>query len=513
MSRQAQGSIHRYSYRDFHHRVRRLGSALKHLDVRAGERVATFCWNHYRHLELYFAVPCFGAVLHTVNIRLSDDDLIYIFNHAEDTVIFVDDELVPVIERILPSLTAVRHIVIMGEEAVPNLSKRSLSYEELIQHGDESFAFGELDENLPSGMCYTSATTGKPKGVIYTQRAIYLHAMTLCLADVMAISEHDTVMPVVPMYHVNSWGLPFASIFAGANLVLPGPRPQARDLLRLIASEHVSFAAAAVTVGIDMLRELESEPEDISSLRQLMLGGQATPKAVMEKYLSQYGIPIFTAWGATETSPIATAVHIKKHERSLDDHAKIDIRVRQGVVVPGLELKVVNEQGEGVSWDDRQMGEIWVRGPWVATEYYRDSRSAEGFADGWWKSGDMATINEEGVLRLVDRAKDLIKSGGEWISSVQLENELMAHPAIVEACVVAVPHEKWIERPVAFVVSRDIASFRDEELEHWLTRKFPKWWVPDQFIRVDQIPRTGAGKFNKRELRERLRTLTQSDPG
>lgn len=503
-------NVFRYRYKDFGLRVRRLGHALEALGVRRGERVATLAWNHYRHLELYFAVPSYGAVLHTVNLRLGDEDLVYIVNHAEDAVVFVDLDLLPVVERLAPRLRSVRAYVVL-DSVLPSTRLRPVfAYEQLLEGSRSDYAFPTVDENAPAGMCYTSATTGRPKGVVYTQRSLYLHTLTLGLADVLAVSEYDTILPVVPMFHVNSWGLPFAGVTMGSKLVLPGVRPRPEDLLRLIESERVTLAAAAVTVGIDMLKVLAEHPYDISSLRYLMLGGQATPQAVMEQYWLRYGVPIFTAWGATETSPIATCAHVPRHRLTEGVEGRIAVHVRQGRVVPGLELRVVDDNGQDVPWDDRTMGEVWVRGPWVAREYYRDLRSRESFGDGWWHSGDIATIDGDGILRLVDRKKDLIKSGGEWISSVDLENELMAHPDVAEACVVAVPHEKWLERPVACVVLR--GTSRDEEsaaaeLRAWLANKFPKWWLPDRFLFMHEIPRTGAGKFNKRRLREELRSL------
>jgi fatty-acyl-CoA synthase len=512
VSRERDGSRFRYTYRQFNERVRRIASILKELGVQPGDRVATFAWNHYRHLELYFAIPSSGAVLHTVNIRLAESDVAYILNHAEDRVVFVDPDLIPVMENIAPQLKTVQAYVVM-DDSVPDTSLRpAYAYEKLMDQGDPQFAFSELDENTPAGMCYTSATTGRPKGVMYTHRTMCLHASSLCYVDTLGIREAENLLPVVPMFHVNSWGLPFAGVSMGAKMILPGPRPNAEDLLQLVQEEKATFMAAAVTIGIDMLNVLERHPYDISSLRALMLGGQATPKAVMEKYLYRYGVPIFTAWGATETSPIATVVHIKRHQQSLTDDQKIDIRVRQGIPVLGVEVKVVDEEGKEVSWDDHHMGEIYVRGLWVATGYYNYARTKDGFVDGWWKSGDIATVNEEGVLRLVDRAKDMIKSGGEWISSVELENALMAHPKVLEAAVIAVPHEKWVERPVACVVPGvEPGKELEEELTEWLRSRFAKWWLPDRYIFVAAIPKTGVGKFNKRLMREQFKNILQTN--
>ncbi len=505
ISRETDGSLHRYTYGDYYRRVCRLANALKRLGIKRGDRVATFAWNTYRHFELYFGVTCYGAVLHTVNIRLSVEHIAYILNHAEDKVVFLDPDLLPVMEEVAPHLKTVKHFIILSDHVPETTLPSASSYEQLLAQEADSYEFPTLDENSPAGMCYTSATTGNPKGVVYTHRSIYLHTSHLCFVDSLAIEEKDVLLPFVPMFHVNAWGIPFAGAWMGSTMVFPGVHPTAEDLARLIQETKVTFAAAAVTVGIDMLKVLQQQPYDISSLRALMLGGQATPEAVIQAYQHLYGVPIFTAWGATECSPIATTVHIKSYQQQLSLDEKMKIRARQGLLSPGLEMKILDEQNQPVPWDDRHMGEIYVRGPWIATEYYQDERTKESFVDGWWKSGDIATINEEGIIKLVDRAKDLIKSGGEWISSVDLENALMAHPAVQEATVVAVPHEKWQERPVACVVLKPGEQVSEEVLRAWLAAKFPKWWLPDKFIFMDQIPKTGVGKFNKKALREMLK--------
>jgi len=504
VSREADGSLFRYNYAQYYDRVQRLANALKSIGIKKGDKIASFAWNNHRHLELYFGIPCYGAVLHTVNIRYGEKEIVHTINHAEDKVVFLDKDLLPTMEAVAHQLPKVKAYVIL-DDTLPETSLSPLfCYEDLLSSVDPVFSFEEIDENAPATMCYTSATTDLPKGVVYSHRGIYLHLSTLCHTDVMGISEHDNILPIVPMFHVNAWGIPYAAIATGAKLVLPGTRPKAEDLLKLIESEKITFAAGAVTVGIDMLNILEKQPYDISSLRLFMLGGQAIPKAVIEKYFYKYEVPIAQGYGATETSPIVSFLHFRRGQKEISDDEKINIRSRQGMVVPGIEMKVVNEFGEQVPWDDNHMGEILVRGPWVATEYYNDERSKDSFVDGWWKSGDIATVNEHGMIRIVDRAKDVIKSGGEWISSVQLENELMAHPAVLEACVVAVPHEKWLERPLACVVLKkeQNGTIGKEELVDWLKQKFPKWWLPDQFIFVDEIPKNANGKFNKRLLRK-----------
>ena len=501
------GVLVRTNYAAFGKRVRRLASALDRIGVKPGDMVASFAWNTTEHLELYFGVPCSGAALHTTNLRLSDEHISYTINHAADKALFFSPDLLDVVERIAPELKTVDNFIILDDLPMRSTLPNLITYEELIATGDENFCLPELPEDSPASICFTSATTGDPKGVIYSHRAIYLHALMLMGADTMAISEHDTFLPIAPMFHVNSWGIPFAGVWAGAKFVFPGSRPHAAENLDLIEAEKVTFAYGAVTVGIDMMNELEENPRDISSLRYLMLGGSATPEVVMKYYLEKHNVPIFTAWGSTECAPIATTVHIKRHQADFDHDSKIAIRLRQGLPVPGVEMKVLDGQGEEVAWDDAAVGEAYVRGPWIATEYFNDDRSSEGFEDGWWKSGDVASLDGEGVLRLVDRAKDLIKSGGEWISSVDLENALMGHGAVKEAVIIAMPHEKWLERPLGIVVLQDGQDVTEAQLTEWLKPKFAKWWIPDRILIRDEIPKTGVGKFNKRLLRQRLDEL------
>ncbi|MGE0809721.1 MAG: long-chain fatty acid--CoA ligase [Immundisolibacter sp.] len=504
VTRLPDGSLHRYTYRDLDARARRLASRLASLGIHPGDRVATFAWNTYRHFELYFALPCAGTVLHTVNLRLADEHVVYILNHSEDRAVFVDPDLLPTFERIVGELKTVRTFVVLADRVPPTTLPNVVAYEDLIRDGDPEFPFHELPERTPAGMCYTSATTGMPKGVIYTHRDIYLHTITECLGDVLDICERDTLLPVVPMFHANAWGLPFAAACMGAKMVLPGERPHAPVILDLMQAERVTFAAAAVSIGIDMVAELKRQPRDLSSMRGLMLGGSATPAAVMEFFLKECGFPVLTAWGSTEMTPLATCVHIGRELLQKPAIEHIPTRVRQGIPCPGTELKVLDEHGRPVPWDDQAIGEIYVRTPWSTTEYYRDERTRDGFVDGFWKSGDMSAVSPDGVLRLVDRAKDLIKSGGEWISSVDLENALVSHPQVREAAVVAAPDDKWLERPCAYVVTEPGATVGPAELRAWLEPKFAKWWLPDHYLIVDAIPKTGVGKINKRALREQV---------
>lgn len=503
VSRQPDGSLFRYNYGQMDRRVRRLSSKLASIGMEPGDRLATLAWNTYRHLELYFAIPCAGAVLHTVNLRLTDEHIAYIINKAEDKLVFVDPDLLPVLERLAPQLPSVKGYVVMAD----TLPETSLSpvycYEDLVNDGDEGYEYPELDEHSLAGMCFTSATTGNPKGVTYTHRQIYLHTTALCMADSMAVQERDTFMPMVPMFHANAWGIPFAAAWMGSAMVLPGERPHSKELLQLIEQEKVTFFAAAVSVGVEMIGLLKAARHDLSSLRSIMLGGSATPRVVMEYFMEHHGVPIYTAWGSTEMAPIATFTHIHRDMLDASEEDKISIRIRQGLAAPGTELYLLDDDGNRVPWDDETMGEIYVRAPWSSTEYYHDERTKEGFVDGWWRSGDIATINKQGVLRLLDRAKDLIKSGGEWISSQDLENRLMSHPNVREAAVVAIPDDRWVERPAAVIaLTADSGDFDTAELKEFLAPHFAKWWLPDHYLVVDELPKTGVGKINKKLLRE-----------
>ena len=506
ITREDDGTTFRYTYRDYCARVRKLASALDLIGIRPGEKVATLAWNTHRHLELYFAIPCADRVLHTANLRLADEHLAYTINHAEDVAVFFSPDLLSQVEALAPLLKHVRAYVVLADRVPASPLKPLYAYEDLVAQGNAAYEYPEIDERAAASMCFTSATTGNPKGVVYTHRGLYLHSQALCNVDIMAISEKDTLLPIAPMFHVNSWGVPFAGVWMGSKFVFPGQRPQAEDILKLIEAHEVTFGFGAVTVGIDMMNVLQHKPYRIDSLRALMLGGSATPAAVMKYFLDHHRVPVFTAWGSTECAPLATAVCIKRDQQAFDDNTKIAIRVRQGLPVPGVEMKVLDDAGTPIPWDDKAVGEVYVRGPWIATSYLNEPRSKESFIDGWWKSGDIAAVNTDGVLRLVDRAKDLIKSGGEWISSVDLENALMAHVGVREATVVGQAHEKWIERPLAFLVAdpRTMTPTDAELRTHLTALGIAKWWLPDQFIFLRALPKTGVGKFDKKQLRLNL---------
>src|SRR5271166_5895655 len=496
------GSVVRVSHAELADRVDRLARALAALGIEQGDRVGTFAWNNQRHLELYFAVPCTGAVLHTLNIRLFADQLTYIVNHAEDRVIFVDDSLVPVLEKLAPSLPGVEHYVVMGDGdagSLPNV----LRYEELLESaGPGSHDYPELDERQAAALCYTSGTTGHPKGVLYSHRSISLHSSATLMTEANGLSRSERVLAVVPMFHANAWGLPYGAALAGADLILPGPFLGAEHLARLIASERPTQMGCVPTIFADLLRYADEHPEvDLSSLTNAACGGSAVPRQLMKDFQERHGVRIYQAWGMTETSPVAT------YSRPLDgerDDAYWDDRARQGRPLPWVELRLVDGLGGEVPWDGQSTGEIEVRGPWIAASYFRDESGEEKFDDGWLRTGDLAAVDEKAFVQITDRAKDVIKSGGEWISSVELENELMSHPDVLEAAVIAKPDDRWAERPLCCVVLRDGASASAEELVEHLRGKVAKWWLPDEFAFVEEIPKTSVGKFDKKVLRGQL---------
>ncbi|KYD10676.1 long-chain fatty acid--CoA ligase [Heyndrickxia sporothermodurans] len=501
--------IHRFTYKEIGRRTRRLASALDTLGVKRGDRVGTLAWNHHRHLEIYFAAPGMGAVLHTINLRLSPEHISYIINHAEDQVLFVDEDILPLVEKVKDSLTTVKAYIIMtDQDKLPATTLEPVySYERLLEAGDPEQSFlQDINENDPAGMCYTSATTGNPKGVVYSHRGIVLHSYALGLADTTALSEKDICMPVVPMFHVNAWGMPFAATWFGSKQVLPGPMFTPKLLAQLIENEKVTVTAGVPTIWLGLLNELEQNHYDTSSLRSILCGGSAAPMAMIKAFEQKYNIPFLHAYGMTETTPLATISTLKSYQEDIDEEEKLNIRSKQGLLVPGLQMKVIAGDNE-VKWDGKEMGELLIKGPWIADEYYKDERTSESFKDGWLYTGDVATVDEEGNVKLVDRTKDLIKSGGEWISSVDLENALMAHEAVFEATVVGVPHPQWQERPIACIVLKDAfkGKVEKQEILDFIAPQFAKWWMPDEILFLDEIPKTSVGKFLKRELRSRLK--------
>jgi fatty-acyl-CoA synthase len=496
------GSVRRASFGEVSERIDRLARALSRLGVEQGDRVGTFAWNNQRHFELYFAIPCVGAVLHTLNIRLFEEQLTYIVNHAEDKVIFVDDSLVPVLEKLAPSFQTVTRYVVMGDGDMGELPN-AVRYEDLLDDaGTGSFDYPEVDERQAAALCYTSGTTGNPKGVLYSHRSISLHSTATLMKDSTGLSSSDRVLAVVPMFHANAWGLPHGAALAGADLILPDRFLGAEPLAKLIAEERPTLMGCVPTIFLDLLRYADGHPDvDLSSLNNAACGGSAVPKQLMKDFEERHGVRIFQAWGMTETSPVAT--YSRPPEREHDD-AYWDDRAKQGRPLPWVELRLIDGEGGEVPWDGESTGEIQVRGPWVAARYFRDDSGEEKFDSGWLRTGDIAAVDQKGFVQITDRAKDVIKSGGEWISSVELENEVMSHPDVIEAAVIAKPDERWAERPLCCVVLREGASITAEDLLDHLRGRVAKWWLPDEFAFVEEVPKTSVGKFDKKVLRSRL---------
>jgi fatty-acyl-CoA synthase len=505
VSRRPDKSLHSYTYADFVRRAKRLSVALKSLGVEHGDRVATLCWNHHRHLEAYFGVPAAGAVLHTLNLRLHEDDLAYIVNHAEDKVLLVDEGLVPLFEKFRGRVDLEHAVVVSEGKDVPD---GLLSYEDLVASTDEGdFVYPDLNERTAAAMCYTSGTTGKPKGVLYSHRAITLHSMAFAMVDTFAIRERDVVCPVVPMFHANAWGMPFTSTLVGAKQVFTGPHLDPVSLLELFDRERVTVTGGVPTIWFSILKVLDENPGtyDLSAMRSMIVGGSAAPESLVRALKERHGLDVFQIWGMTEMTPLGS---VGKLVSALDDATedeKYKALSKQGPPVPFVEVRLRGEESL-VPWDGEAMGEIEVNGPWIASSYYNSPEGADRFTeDGWLRTGDIASMDRHGYIEIRDRSKDLIKSGGEWISSVALENALMAHPAVYEASVVAVPHEKWQERPLAVVVPMEGHNVSGDELRSYLSERFAKWWLPDAVEFVEEIPKTSTGKFLKARLREQFK--------
>ena len=496
-------SWHRYTYADMARRAQCLSLALAKLGIQSGERVGTLCWNHYRHLEAYFGIPTAGAVLHTLNLRLHPDELAHIINEADDRAVIVDHSLLPIWESVRDKVK-VEHVIVTDGQTPPD---GMLDYDTLVDACDANeFVQPDLNENQAASMCYTSGTVGKSKGVVYSHRALALHTMAGAMTCGFAICERDAVLPVVPMFHVNAWGLPYIAAMCGAKLVFPGPHLDARSLAEDMTQERVTFSAGVPTVWISLLDELDKNPQayDLSSVNKIVVGGSALPTSLIDNFETRHGIRLVQVWGMTEITPLGTLSHLREKYLSAPHDVQLEQRARQGTPVPFVELRAIRDDS-AVPWDGKTMGELEIRGPWVAREYYNRPDAADRFSpDGWLRTGDIASIDELGVMKIEDRSKDLIKSGGEWVSSVDLENKLMAHAAVAEAAVVATPHDKWGERPMAAVVLKPGMAVTVEELREYLAPHFAKWWLPDDIRFVKEIPKTSVGKFKKSALRDQL---------
>jgi len=495
----------RATYSQVADRVEQLAAALARLGVVEGTRVGTFCWNTQEHLEVYLAVPSMGAVLHTLNIRLFPEQLAYVIEHGQDEVVVVDESVTPLLAKVAPELTTVHTFVVTGGGDPGALaeatSARIVGYEELLAAEQPGFSWPEVDERSAAAMCYTSGTTGNPKGVVYSHRSTWLHSFAANSANALGISEADRVLPIVPMFHANAWGIPYAAWLAGADHLMPNRFLQAEPLARFVEAERPTFSGAVPTIWADVLRHSREHPVDLSSLRLVVCGGSAVPRSLMEAFDQEHGVRIVQAWGMTETSPLGAVAHPPRGVEPGTEE-EMDWRARTGRVAGGVELRIVDDVGAPLPWDDEAVGEIEVRGPWITAAYHRDP-SPEKFDDGWLRTGDVGRVSPEGFLQITDRAKDVIKSGGEWISSVELETILVAHPALAEASVVGVPDERWTERPLACVVRAEGSDVTAAELREFLAGHVAAWQLPERWAFIAEVPKTSVGKFDKKVLRAR----------
>jgi fatty-acyl-CoA synthase len=507
VSRTHQG-IERYTYREYSERTAQLARAMDDLDLAEDARVATFCWNHHRHFETYFSIPTTGRQLHLINPLLPDEHVQFIVSDAADRVVFVDPSMVEKLEGAAAgdptAFDSVRQYVVMGEEVPETDLAPIVDYESFVAGYDTDYDWPQLDEDRPAGMCYTSGTTGKPKGVEYTHKMLWTHTMTTLTPQGIRMEDTDVVMPVVPMFHVNAWGMPFTATAAGAKHVYPGPSPDPADIAGLIEDEGVTVTAGVPTVWLGLMEYMDENDVDLSTLDRVIVGGSAAPEAMI-RFFDDHDVELLHAWGMTEMSPIGSIARLKGNLQDADEETQLEKRSKQGLTVPGLEFTVVDDDGEEIAWDGEDFGELYVRGPWVSTEYFeRPEANESDFEGNWLKTGDIVSVDPDGYLEIVDRAKDVIKSGGEWISSVELENAIMAHDDVSEATVIGVPHERWQERPVAFVVPA--SGVDPEQLEadlmDMLAEQYPKWWLPDDIVEIDEVPKTATGKFDKKVLRD-----------
>ncbi|MDP2329093.1 MAG: 3-(methylthio)propionyl-CoA ligase [Reyranella sp.] len=505
VSRTLEGGIHRYTYRDARVRAKKVAEALTALGIKPGDRIGTLAWNGYRHFELYYGISGMGAVCHTINPRLFPEQIVYIVNHADDQILFVDLNLLPAVEKLLPELKGVRHVVAMTDRAhlpkdckTPNL----LVYEELIADKPGTYEWPEFDERTASSLCYTSGTTGNPKGVLYSHRSTILHAYGSALPDTLGISARAVVLPVVPMFHVNAWGLPYSGALAGAKLVFPGVALDGASLYELFEKERVTFTAGVPTVWLALLNHMQANKLKLSTLKYAVIGGSAAPPAMIETFDREFGVEVLHAWGMSEMSPLGTVNHPKEKHLELPAADLLRLRLKQGRPPFGVDMMIVDDAGKELPRDGKAFGDLLVRGPWITSGYFRGEGGKVLREGGWFATGDVAMIDPDGYMQITDRSKDVIKSGGEWISSIDLENAAMAHPGVAEAAVIGVAHPKWDERPLLIIHKKPDAAVTKQELIEFLGAKVAKWWLPDDVQFVDAIPHTATGKILKTKLRE-----------
>jgi fatty-acyl-CoA synthase len=505
VSRLVEGGIHRYTYSDAHRRARQLANALTALGVDMHDRIGTLAWNGFRHFEIYYAVSGMGAVCHTINPRLFQEQIAYIVNHAEDRFVFFDLTFLPLVEKLAPVCKGVQGWVAMTDRAhMPESSLELLCFEDLVNAHSDHFAWPSFDENTASSLCYTSGTTGNPKGVLYSHRSTVLHAYGACLPDALALSARDAVLPVVPMFHVNAWGLPYSAPLVGAKLVFPGAQLDGASLHELFEHEGVTCSAGVPTIWLGLLAHVKAKGLRFSTLDRTVIGGSACPPAMIRTFEDEYGVRVLHAWGMTEMSPLGTVNTFKAAQLSLPAEERHAIQNKQGRPIFGVDMKIVDDAGDELPRDGKAFGNLLVRGPWICREYFK-GEGGNPLRDGWFPTGDVATLDGDGVMQITDRSKDVIKSGGEWISSIDLENAAMAHPAVAEAAVVGVPHPKWDERPLLVVVRKPGAAVSREEMLKFFEGRVAKWWIPDDVVFVEQLPHTATGKLLKTKLREDFR--------
>jgi len=512
VSRSVEGPIHRYTYADAYRRIKQLGNALQKLGVGLGDRVATFAWNGYRHYELYFAISGIGAVCHAINPRLFADQLVYIINHAEDRVIFLDLTFVPLLEAIKDKLPKVEgYVILTDREHMPETSlPGAMCYEDLLAAEPEEIEWPEFDEYTASSMCYTSGTTGNPKGALYSHRSTYLHTMFVCGADVFNIASAAVLLPAAPMFHVYAWGIPYAATMVGAKLVLPGAAYDGASIYELLDNEKVTMAVGVPTIWMMLLDYVKKEGKAFPHLDATGIGGSAVPVSMVQTFEDEYDVTVYHAWGMTEMSPVGTTAQFNARVAALPKAERREYQKKQGRTVCGVQMKIIGETGEDLPRDGVAFGEVAVKGPWIISAYYEndEANKAQFTDDGWFLTGDVATLDEEGHMQIVDRSKDVIKSGGEWISSIDLENAAVGHPQVMEAGVIGMPHPKWDERPLLVVVKAEGAKVSKDEIIAFLSDKVAKWWLPDDVVFVDELPHTATGKIAKLALRQQFKDYT-----